>query len=235
MIGMRDPRQRRPPTGQKGPCRPIRPVQPIPRSQHAHLHRLAGPTAVSADGSGCSTRHSATTGEDRTLVRGLPTGQVAVLTLSLLAAVVSVRTPHGCCGVRRPRPSSPWAQCWRCAGSPSSWPTCRRRRPAWQPGGDPGRPGPGLLAGAPPQVGGAHRPRRRARHGPLPLPGGPPRPGPPSPASYLEPTDPAGPTAPTAPPPQHETLLVVAIYPARARRATRQAGGGQAGTARMLL
>ena len=49
-------------------------------------------------------------------------------------------------------------------------------------------------------------------------------------ASYLEVVDAAGPAAP-----QHETLLVVAISAVKARRAIRQAGGGDAGAATVLL
>jgi hypothetical protein len=49
-------------------------------------------------------------------------------------------------------------------------------------------------------------------------------------ASYLELVDRAGPTAP-----QHETLLVVAISAVKARRSIKQAGGGDAGAAAVLL
>lgn len=49
-------------------------------------------------------------------------------------------------------------------------------------------------------------------------------------ASYLELVDRAGPTAP-----QHETLLVVGISAIKARRAIKQAGGGDAGAAQVLL
>lgn len=52
----------------------------------------------------------------------------------------------------------------------------------------------------------------------------------PSLASYLELVDHAGPSAP-----QHETFLVVSIAAAKARRAIRQAGGGDEGAVKVLL